>query len=217
MSSETRNDPLLSRRLVPVGPDGGNVIVNYGGHPRGIRAHLWPRCTVCKSPMCHMAQVDTGPWLDLGPNKRMSVFICHATGGRCEDWDPWKGANRVLLHRELDDNLYDGPPTVRVYRRVRLGLDPTVDEREQFRMGKERGQTSQEIWDSLRYDKVGGAPVWVHGEDAPQSPTGQPMRLAMQITTEIVAFDITKGGIAWVFFDPSDPGENAARLLWQGS
>jgi hypothetical protein len=221
-------DPWSSRRLVPVGPDGGTVIASFGGHPRGIKANLWPRCAVCKAPMCHMAQVDAGPWLDLGPHRRMSVFICHATGGRCEDWDPWKGANRVLLQNELDDNLYDGPPTVRVYRRVRLGLEPTVDEREVFRIGKERGLTTRAIWDSLRYDKIGGGAVWIHGDDTPQSPTGQgPMRMSLQLTTEIVAFDITKGGMAWVFYDPAQPDESetpygreategTARLLWQG-
>ena len=38
--------------------------------------------------MCRMAQIDAGPWLDLGKFVRVSVFICYATGGRCEDWDP---------------------------------------------------------------------------------------------------------------------------------
>lgn len=206
-----------SRRLRPAGVDGGLVVGSFGGHPRGIRAALWPRCAVCRAPMCHMAQIDAGPWLDLGHFHRLTAFICHATGGRCEDWDPGKGANRVVLHSDIDEALHDGPPTVRVYRRVRLAVDPTVDEREVFRIGKERGLASRQIWERLRYDKVGGAPAWLHGDDTPQSPTGLgPMRLAVQLSTEVVAFDITKGGMAWIFFDPNDPTENAGRLLWQG-
>lgn len=211
-------DPWVSRQLVPIGPDGGTVVATYGGHPRGVATHRWPRCAVCRSPMCHLAQIDAGPWLSIGAWKRMTIFICHATGGRCEDWDPNKGANRVLLHADLDDTLYDGPPTVRVYRRVRLGVEPSVDERAHYQAEKLRGLPSAEIWAGLRYDKLGGAAVWLQSDDTPQSPSGQgAMRHAAQITTEIVGFDITKGGVGWVFFDPYETGEHAARFLWQGA
>lgn len=189
----------------------------FGGHPRGIRSHQWPRCRVCGAPMCHMAQIDEGPWVDPGGFARMSVFICNAQGGRCEDWDPWKGANKVMLHRTLDDNLYDGPPTVRVYRRMRLTHDAPIDESAVLREVKERGVPLKSALAGLRHDKLGGGAVWLHGDDTPQSPTTQgPMRLVLQITTDLVAFDITKGGMAYVFQDPFDPSEDAARMLWQG-
>ena len=61
---------------------GETVVGAYGGHPRGIRNGEWPRCAVCGSPMCHMAQFDAGPWLNLQGYERMTLFICHATGGR---------------------------------------------------------------------------------------------------------------------------------------
>ncbi|MEQ1570708.1 MAG: hypothetical protein ABMA64_34080 [Myxococcota bacterium] len=164
-----------------------------------------------------MAQIDSGPWIDLQGFARMSVFICHATGGRCEDWDPWKGANKVLLQRVRDDNLYDGPPTVRVYRRVRLTVGPRVDEAAAIREGRERGQSLKAAYAGLKYDKLGGTPIWLHSDDTPQSPTGQgPMRLALQLTTDVVTFDITRGGMAYVFMDPWDPTEESARMLWQG-
>ena len=189
----------------------------YGGHPRGIRSHLWPRCKVCGAPMCHMAQIDAGPWLDLGGWARMSLFICHATGGRCEDWDPWKGANAVVLQRQKDDNLYDGPPTVRVYRRVRLVADPAVDEAALMRDVKDNDTPLRTALEALRHDKLGGGAVWVHHDDTPKSPSGNgPMRLALQLTTDVVAFDITRGGMAYVFLDPWDASENAGKLLWQG-
>lgn len=193
--------------------DEQNLVGAYGGHPRGVRAAQWPRCAVCGQPMCHMGQLDAGPWLDLGRWARMTLFICHATGGRCEDWDPWKGANRVLLQRECDDNLYDGPPTVRVYRRVQLAVDRPVDER-----GLWSATTSAEHaanLEELRRDKFGGHPAWLHGDETPKGLSGEPMRLVMQLTTDLVAFDITRGGMAWVFFDPTDGSENAARMLWQ--
>src|SRR5690606_14604312 len=118
LMDETSNklSPWTSFRLRRAEPDDAQIVGAYGGPPRGIRAPQWPRCAVCGQPMCHMAQIDAGPWVDLRGWARMSVFICHATGGRCEDWDPWKGSNKVLLQRVRDDNLYDGPPTVRVYR-----------------------------------------------------------------------------------------------------
>lgn len=207
----------LSYRLRRATQDTEVSVGAYGGHPRGIRSHQWPRCRVCGAPMCHMAQIDAGPWVDLHGFARMSVFICHAQGGRCEDWDPWKGANKVMLHRTLDDNLYDGPPTVRVYRRMRLTVDGATDEAEVFRQAKERNLPQKSVVAGLRYDKLGGGAVWLHGDDTPQSPTGQgPMRLVLQLTTDLVAFDITKGGMAWVFLDPFDPSEDAGRLLWQG-
>jgi hypothetical protein len=196
---------------------GDTRIGSYGGHPRGVRSHDWPRCAVCGSPMCHMAQLDGGPWLDLHGHSRMTIFICHATGGRCEDWDPWKGANRVLLHRVRDENLYDGPPTVRVYRRTELTVDPPIDEFQLMLKIKEEGRPVKEALDQIRHDKLGGGAVWLHGDDTPQNPGGQgPMRMVVQLTTDIVAFDITPGGMAYVFIDPHDATEAAGRLLWQG-
>ena len=208
----------MSHRLRPLSANGEVVVGAYGGHPRGIRTQHWPRCRVCNAAMCHMAQLDAGPWLDLQGYSRLSVFICHATGGRCEDWDPWKGANKVLLQTVKDDNLYDGPHTVRVYRRVQLTIDPAIDEARLWRDVKERGVPPRRVLESLRHDKLGGGPIWLTGEDAPQCPSEKgPMRLAVQLTTDVVAFDITRGGMAYVFLDPHDRSEDAGRLLWQGS
>lgn len=216
-----RDDAAVSSwhsfRLRKAAPGCEQIVGAFGGHPRGIRAHQWPRCAVCNAPMCHMAQIDVGPWIDLRGFQRMSVFICHATGGRCEDWDPWKGANRVLLHRVRDDNMYDGPPTVRVYRRAQLTVDAPIDERALLEKGKEKGSSVKTSLEELRHDKLGGGAVWLHGEDTPMSMTGNgAMRLAMQITTDVVTFDITRGGMAYVFTDPFDTSEDAARMLWQG-
>lgn len=206
-----------SYRLRKADPQSDAVVGAYGGHPRGIRSHQWPRCEVCGAPMCHMAQIDAGPWLDLNGYQRMSVFICHATGGRCEDWDPWKGANKVILQRVRDDNLFDGPPTVRVYRRAQLATEPPIDEGALMNEVREQNLPMKQVLESLRHDKLGGGAIWLSGEDTPQSPSGQgPMRLALQMTTGLVAFDITRGGMAYVFIDPFDPSEEAARMIWQG-
>ena len=167
--------------------------------------------------MCHMAQFNSGPWLDLGSWSRMSLFICHATGGRCEDWNPWKGANRVLLQEEQDDSLYDGPPTVRVYRRVPLTVSTPTDEQALMASVRNHQISEADALAQLRHDKLGGGAVWLHGDDTPQSPSGDGgMRLALQVTTSLVTFDITSGGMAYVFIDPNDDSEDSARLLWQG-
>lgn len=188
----------------------------YGGHPRGIRATQWPRCAVCGSPMCHMMQLDASEQLDLGGYERMTVFICHATGGRCEDWDPYKGANKVLLQRAKDDELYDGPPTVRVYRRMKLMSGGNTDELALMREVKAGQLTMPEALTQLRHDKIGGGAVWLQGEDAPASASGQgSMRLVVQFTTDMVSFDITPGGMGYVFLDPHDPSPEAGRFLWQ--
>lgn len=215
--SETKSSGWLSYQLQKA-TEGSTLVGAYGGHPRGIRSHNWPRCRVCGAPMCHMAQIDAGPWIDLQGFARMSVFICHATGGRCEDWDPWKGANRILLHRVRDDNMYDGPPTVRVYRRVMLSIKPRLDEAAMLRAIKEQGGSARAaVQAHLKYDKLGGVCAWLHGDDTPQSPSGQgSMRMVLQMTTDIVMFDITRGGMAYVFIDPWDPTEDAGRMLWQG-
>lgn len=166
--------------------------------------------------MCHMAQIDAGPWLDLGGYARMSLFICHATGGRCEDWDPFKGSNQVLLHRHRDDNLYDGPPTVRVYRRMVLAVDDPLDELGLMTRVREQGLPMAEALEHLRHDKLGGGAVWLQGDGTPVSASGEgPMRLLLQMTTELVAFDITPGGMAYVFLDPDDSSPGAAHMLWQ--
>ncbi len=216
MPNSSTLTPWHSFALQKAPRDATNVIGHFGGHPRGVRAHQWPRCRVCGAPMCHMGQVEAGEWLDIGPYVRMSMFICHATGGRCEDWDAWKGANRVVLHRDRDDNLYDGPPTVRVYRRVRLGVDAPRDERRLLAAAKESGVGRREALDQLRVDKLGGAAVWWHRDDTPKGPvSGRKMKLLLQITTRIVTFDITRQGVAYVFRDTADDGEESAVMLWQ--
>lgn len=210
-------DAWRSTRLIrhPGGED-VPMIGAYGGHPRGIRATVWPRCAVCGAPMCHMMQLDAGPHLDLGGHARMSVFICHATGGRCEDWDANKGANRVLLHPELDDAMYDGPPTVRVYRRLPLAAGDQTDELALMREVKSGSLTMPEALRQLRHDKLGGGAVWLQGEDTPRSVSGDgPMRLVLQFTTDLVSFDITPGGMGYVFLDPADTTPNGAKFLWQ--
>ena len=179
-----------------VAESGEPTVGFYGGHPRGIRTHEWPRCAVCGAAMCHMGQFDSGPWLDLGGYERMTLFICHATGGRCEDWEPEKGANRVVLQRRRDDNLYDGPHTVRVYRRIPLTTGAAVTESEA----------------PPADDKLGGAPAWLSHDATPRAESGF-MRLLLQMTTAIVSFDITSTGMAYVFLDPRRPG--VARMLWQ--
>ena len=217
MDSAGKPNPWHSFRIRKSTDPEDSIAGWYGGHPRGVRAHLWPRCRVCNAPMCHMGQFDAGPQLDLQGWARMSIFICHATGGRCEDWDPWKGANRVLLQRTRDNNLYDGPPTVRVYRRVQLTTDAPIDERAVMREVKENGVPLRQALESLRHDKLGGGAVWLHGDDTPQSPAaGTPMRMALQFTTDVVTFDITTGGMGYIFIDPHDQSEDAARMLWQG-
>lgn len=217
MSQVTGNSTVWHSYRLRRARSGEVVVGSYGGHPRGIRAHEWPRCAVCGAPMCHMGQLDAGPWLDLGGFARMTLFICHATGGRCEDWDPWKGANRVVLQRTRDETLYDGPPTVRVYRRVKLAIDEPTDELALMIEVKNEGLPMKSALASLRHDKLGGGAVWLHGDATPQSLAGDgPMRLILQVTTDLVKFDITPGGMAYVFIDPHDDSENAGRLLWQG-
>jgi len=215
MSDPSPPNAWHSYRLVKAGK-GDLPVGSYGGHPRGIRAQEWPRCRVCGNPMCHMAQLDAGHWLDLGSNKRMSMFICHATGGRCEDWDPWKGANRVMLHSAIDNNLYDGPPTVRVYRRTALTVTRPKDELALMTQVRDQGLELAQALQALRHDKLGGGAVWLHGDATPQTSQSQPMRLVCQLTTDIVKFDITPSGMAYVFYDDESP-EGDARLLWQGS
>lgn len=194
----------------------GDRIGAYGGHPRGIRGTVWPRCAVCGAPMCHMMQIDAGPVVDLGGYERMTVFICHATGGRCEDWDAYKGANRVVLQLKKDDSLYDGPPTVRVYRRTLLGVAPPVDELALMRRVKAGELPMSDALASLKHDKIGGGAVWLQGEDTPSRRSGVGnVRLALQFTTNIVSFDITPGGMGYVFMDPTDPSPDGAYFLWQ--
>jgi hypothetical protein len=196
---------LGSFRLIKQGA-GEPLVGWFGGHPRGIHAQDWPRCRVCGAPMCHLAQINAGFWLDLGLFKRMSVFICHATGGHCEDWDPYKGANQVLLHREKNEVLYDGPPTVRVYRRLKLSVEPCQQE-----------QAVTEAQEScLDHDKLGGHPVWLQQEPSLKGRDGQEMRLLMQMTTQLVKFDITDGGMAYVFVEEAVGSEPRVYLMWQG-
>ncbi len=82
---------------------------------------------------------------------------------------------------------------------------------------KENGVPLESALESLKHDKLGGGAVWLHGDATPQSPTGRgSMRLVVQVTTDVVTFDITRGGMAYVFLDPFDPTEEGGRLLWQG-
>jgi hypothetical protein len=166
--------------------------------------------------MCHMGQLDAGPYIDLGRFARMTIFICHATGGRCEDWDPWKGANRVVLQADADDNLYDGPPTVRVYKRRAIGLGQAVDERTLMDQVQRKERTLEDALREIKLDKIGGGAVWIHGDANPRNRWNRPMRLIAQLTTHIVRFDITPTGMAYIFLD-DESEEGEARLLWQGS
>ena len=150
--------------------------------------------------------------MDIFPFQRLSVFICHATGGVCGDWDPFKGSNRVILHREQNNNLFDGPPTVRVYRRTRLAIDKVVENEAQ----NIATLHNSEVAPVPAIDKLGGVPDWIHPTTPPLTGPGNPMDLAVQITTEIVKFDITDKGRAFVFLDLESTGAPRGYMLWQG-
>lgn len=187
-----------------------------GGHPRGITRDAWPECAVCSHPMCHLGQFNAVDGLDLGPYRRMSLFICHATGGSCEDWEPRKGSNRVLLHETLDDNLYDGPPTVRIYRRALLGAAGAADEKSIVRSVAASGGGEAAISAALRYDKLGGYPAWYGRDQTPHvHRDAEPMRMVLQLTPGLVGLDITPTGVLWVFIDASEGAPGGARMLWQ--
>ena len=143
------------------------------------------------------------------------MFICHATGGRCKDWEPFTGANRVLLNGLLDDDLYDGPATVRVYPRRPLTIGPALDEQLLLSHSKDDPDSCDRLL-PIRYDKIGGGPAWLYEGEVPKL-TGDPAetRMILQMTRAIVPFDITDGGIACVFFNPSGEASEAAALLWQ--
>jgi hypothetical protein len=163
-----------------------------------------------------MAQMDAGPWLDLGYFKRMTVFICHATGGRCRDWEPNGGANRVILHGLLDDDLYDGPAVVRVYRRHMLTIELGVDENVLLAKQLELAEGGEEALDAISYDKIGGIPAWLYeAKPSLMSTSPENCRLVLQMTRDIIPFDITEGGVAYVFFDPSGEAKDGAVMLWQ--
>ena len=202
---------LRSYRLRIAEP-GERAVGSYGGHPRGIRHGDWPLCSVCGAPLCHMAQIDAGPWLDLGYFKRITLFICHATGGRCRDWEPFGGANKVVLHGLLDDDLYDGPATVRVYKRKVLTVDEGLDE-VAINGANEEAEAAR---CAIRYDKVGGQPAWLYPAQLPvlQGPADE-TRLVVQLSQDIVRFDITDGGLAFVFFNAAGGDKNSAVMMWQ--
>jgi hypothetical protein len=208
---------LQSYRLKAAGP--GDIIVGwFGGHPRGIRSQDWPRCAICAAPMCHMAQIDAGPWLALDDCQRLSIFICHATGGQCEDWEPYKGSNRVVIQKQVNDMLFDGPPTVRVYRKVRLTVEPLVNESGLLEEAEGDPDELNALTHRLKYDKLGGGAVWVHNDATLRRSDGRAMRLVMQMTTNIVKFDITDDGMAYVFLDSQgSASDNRAYLIWQGN
>ena len=166
--------------------------------------------------MCHVGQFNAGAGLQLGSYRRISLFMCHATGGACEDWDPTKGSNQVLLHTEIDDRLYDGPPTARIYRRVILGAAERVDEKSTVRSVAAAGGDEAAIGAALRYDKFGGYPAWRGRDQTPYvAENGEPMRLLLQLTPGLVGLDITENGVLWVFIDSAEGSPAGARMLWQ--
>src|SRR5690606_18021796 len=120
--------------------------------------------------------------------------------------------------RTRDDALYDGPPTVRVYRRFDLAVDPPTDELALMNRVKTEALPLAEALAALSHDKLGGGAVWLHGDATPQSRTGGgPMRLVLQVTTDLVRFDITPAGRAYVFVDPVEAADGVGRLVWQGA
>lgn len=193
---------------------GEPVIGWFGGHPRGVGEEDWPSCRVCGAAMCHMGQINAGPHLDLAGYDRVSLFICHATGGRCKDWDPNLGANMALLQRNCSDQLFDGPPTVRVYHRVKLTIEKGVDEAAIIESAGPGSVGERVIKTHLDHEKIGGLPIWHKKELTPMSTDGsEPMRMLMQFSTGIVQFDITESGVGYLFIDDS-PGAVAVKLLW---
>ncbi len=208
-------NPWQSHRLKEA-TEGDDIVGAYGGHPRGIEESRWPRCGVCGQPMCHLAQLEAGAWLQLGHFARMSVFSCQATGQRCTQSIETSLVHAVLLHSESSDELLDGPATARVFPRVLLAVAEAIDERELWHDAQQRGHSANDMLRKLRADKLGGGAVWLQRDQAPVSPTGLGnMRLVLQMTTHLSAFGWPGKGLGYVFVDPHQPEAERGVFLWQ--
>jgi hypothetical protein len=182
-----------------------------GGHPRGILGVEWPHCAICGAAMCHLGQFNHSEHFSLGIYRRASLFICHATGGNCEDWRHDNGANALILSRFVDHELDDGPETVKVYHRIELTTSAPVDESVLRVEGGLKGVRATALRAHIDGSKLGGFPIWRTPRAAPEGKNG-PMRFLGQLGTEILPFDITAGGMLFLFMDDD---EGLGAVLWQ--
>jgi len=179
-----------------------------GGMPR-ISARRWPKCTDCSKPMSHVMTLRRHTKrLALHKHAGLAVFMClnEETAGCCETFEPFAGANAVLLlsEKEMKSRPRHQPPANASPPVERLAI--------RYQRTFEPDPISEDIHGELD-DKVGGYPVWYQQEHVPKCPScGVAMRFVAQLNEVAEPLNFGGGGVAYLFLCPDEHG---GAVLWQ--
>jgi len=188
----------------------------FGGHPVAPEGFVWPTCATCAAPMQFLGQ------LRLDERRLLSLFMCQADPGQCEEWDADEGGNAAFVF-EIADGLApvtppDGETTLRGHWGGRVERR-AVDEAAlgEFETAYDVARSAWAAEHGRRRDvlgALGGEPAWIQGDETPAcDDCDEEMTFAAQLEEgpDYATAMSFGGGCAYAFVC----GCGAAKMCWQ--
>jgi hypothetical protein len=210
-----------------------SAVTKIGGMPVFLEAANWPVCKHCRRDMGFLAQINLrSPILFATRYEMAYIFMCRGKfddRGRleCETWDPYAGANAVLLQSGLVASMRavcppSFPDFVVTSSRCREPLVDTSDP-----------DTEESLLEAVSEStKIGGVPAWLQRSEDPSCPAcGGSMRFVAQLNAELEGplsadpdewngtrypfLPFGAAGIGYLFICDRECGRSGAAFLWQ--
>jgi hypothetical protein len=201
----------LSRAAQPI----TEPVTKIGGAPVFLQQMEWPQCGNCGRDMGFLAQIRLDEPIRFSDRYAMAyVFVCPYAGEvGCYPWDAASGANAVILHSLVGNEVIIVTPdeklqTSEVAFHFQHSQEPFV---ETYLWKEESGVHSS--------TKIGGVPVWVQNDETPTcTKCHEPMMLLAQIdeyAEGMQEFYASDTGLAYIFICVNDCGPHQAVYLAQ--
>jgi hypothetical protein len=198
-----------------------------------------PACRSCGQPMRFMLQVFFEPGF-YEPYKAAVVFICGEPYGpdfklRCETYDPFAGANAVVLLKEIVSAEPSGPPPAAEVDRRHDPISPPYrvswEEWPDFTYRPDQNDYSDTeehriVWAEIAaflerfgWNKRGGYAMFEQTDDTPTCPAcGGPVIFAAQFSADLpigMLEEFGDVGTGYVFLCKAKCGDRGGAFLWQ--
>lgn len=196
----------------------GRRDATVGGHPLAPPGISWPTCRSCRSPMQFLAQIPLRECDEFEPRRDAQIlllFQCQSDPGMCDEWDATAGGNAAVLVSAVGTASLSVPAGETLL---------PAESRLRFVPYKTRvGETPDDAYccavdepNSRVVGKLGGAPLWIQGDETPSCACGQPMAFVCQLESRGgggINFGDAGAGYAFACSRCDDE----ARFLWQCS
>jgi hypothetical protein len=201
--------------ILLIGSAAESPLATVGGRPLAPPLTNWPTCHTCKKAMQFLAQLPLEAVEEAEGHRDqvLLLFQCQSQPGLCDEWDPNLGGNAALLVASLRRSPMPVP--------AGATLLPEETRVQFITYSASDGNTPDDEYcnacdapGSAVVGKLGGAPLWIQGDETPSCECGQPMSFVAQLEERGGGgINFGGGGAGYAFVCRAC--RESSKFLWQ--